>query len=97
MPHADMMIDADGHILEPARLWREYVDPRFRAQAIQVVEREDGTETLRVPSDRPPSVSKLGPVSAGWCGRDLRKCFTRYLIPQRGLPWKRRSSLPTPT
>jgi len=77
MPRTDLMIDADGHVLEPARLWREYVEPRFRDRAIQVIEREDGTETLRVPSDRPPSVSRLGPVSAGWCGRDLRECYRR--------------------
>ena len=26
-----LTVDADGHILEPANLWQEYLIPRFRA------------------------------------------------------------------
>jgi hypothetical protein len=25
-----MIIDGDGHYLEPSNIWKEYIDPRFR-------------------------------------------------------------------
>ena len=32
----DGTIDADGHILEPAWLWEEYLEERFRPRAMRV-------------------------------------------------------------
>ena len=29
------IIDADGHIVEPRKLWEEYVEPEFRDRVIQ--------------------------------------------------------------
>jgi predicted TIM-barrel fold metal-dependent hydrolase len=42
------IIDADGHVLEPAAMWREHVDPEFRERAPRVVRREDGREDFVV-------------------------------------------------
>jgi hypothetical protein len=30
------IIDADGHIVEPRKLWEEYVEPEFRDSVIRV-------------------------------------------------------------
>ena len=40
------VIDADGHILEPFDLWDEYMDPKFRDRAPQLVKGENGKERL---------------------------------------------------
>jgi len=39
------MIDCDAHILEPATLWQEYLEPEFRDRAIRIDEHE-GKERL---------------------------------------------------
>ena len=40
-----LVIDADSHVLEPATLWEEYLEPEYRDRAIRVVE-VDGVEQL---------------------------------------------------
>jgi uncharacterized protein len=39
-------IDADSHVGEPAALWREYIEPKYRERAPQVVD-QDGIAYLR--------------------------------------------------
>jgi predicted TIM-barrel fold metal-dependent hydrolase len=36
------IIDADGHVMEPAGLWVSYIDPVFRVRAPRVVRLDDG-------------------------------------------------------
>lgn len=36
------IIDADGHVMEPAGMWARYIDPAFRAQAPRVGRGPDG-------------------------------------------------------
>jgi len=31
-----MIIDCDGHILEPPDLWEKYLEPRYRSRALRV-------------------------------------------------------------
>jgi hypothetical protein len=31
-----MVIDADGHILEPPDLWEKYTEPKYRDRAIRI-------------------------------------------------------------
>ena len=31
-----MLIDCDGHILEPPDLWEKYLEPRYRDRAIRI-------------------------------------------------------------
>ena len=48
-------VDADGHILEPANLWEEYLEDRYRSRAIRIRMDDDGFEFLEVdghPSER---------------------------------------------
>jgi predicted TIM-barrel fold metal-dependent hydrolase len=40
-----MVIDADSHVLEPADLWQERLEPEFRDRAIRILE-VDGVEQL---------------------------------------------------
>jgi predicted TIM-barrel fold metal-dependent hydrolase len=43
----DNIIDADGHILEPADMWEKYIDPAFRDRALRLVE-HDGKEVVEM-------------------------------------------------
>ena len=45
VPAVDVVVDADSHVLEPADLWEQYIDPPFRDRAIRIVE-VDGVEQL---------------------------------------------------
>lgn len=53
-PH-DGTIDADGHVLEPAQLWEDYLEARYRDRALRVAVDDDGLEYLEIdgrPSER---------------------------------------------
>src|ERR1700682_5535408 len=47
-----MVIDADGHILEPPDLWEKYLEPKYRDRAIRITAGEDGRETLEIDGKR---------------------------------------------
>ncbi|MCL6646529.1 MAG: hypothetical protein K6U88_16515 [Dehalococcoidia bacterium] len=38
------LISADSHVVEPANLWLDYIDPRFRDRAPRIVEPEPGVQ-----------------------------------------------------
>jgi predicted TIM-barrel fold metal-dependent hydrolase len=44
----ELVIDADGHILEPPDLWEKYLEPKYRERAIRIRTAEDGWEFLEV-------------------------------------------------
>jgi predicted TIM-barrel fold metal-dependent hydrolase len=51
----DGTIDADGHVLEPATLWEEYLESSFRPRALRIRVDGDGLEYLEIdgkPSER---------------------------------------------
>jgi len=53
-PH-DGTIDADGHVLESATLWEDYLEPRYRDRALRIRVDDDGLEYLEIggkPSER---------------------------------------------
>jgi predicted TIM-barrel fold metal-dependent hydrolase len=41
------IIDADGHILEPADMWEKYIDPKFRDRALRI-RKYDGKEVVEM-------------------------------------------------
>ena len=41
------IIDADGHILEPADTWERYIDPKFRDRALRI-RTYDGKEVVEM-------------------------------------------------
>jgi predicted TIM-barrel fold metal-dependent hydrolase len=53
-PHAGT-VDADGHVLEPASLWEDYLEDRYRDRAIRIRTDAEGLEYLELagrPSER---------------------------------------------
>ena len=44
----DRLIDADGHVLEPPDVWRRYLEPEWREQAIRVHRGADGRDFLEI-------------------------------------------------
>jgi predicted TIM-barrel fold metal-dependent hydrolase len=50
----DGAIDADGHVLEPATLWEDYLEDRYRARALRIRVDDAGLEYLEI--DGKPSV-----------------------------------------
>ncbi|MBI3247125.1 MAG: amidohydrolase [Deltaproteobacteria bacterium] len=42
------IIDADGHIVEPHSLWREYIEPKFRDRIPQVAKDAEGIDRMQV-------------------------------------------------
>ena len=49
MKTEELVIDCDGHILEPPDLWEKYIDPKYRDRAmrIRVGDRKGNTDHLR--------------------------------------------------
>ena len=48
-------VDADGHVLEPAWLWEEYLEDRYKDKAMGIEVDDEGYEYLRLdgkPSQR---------------------------------------------
>ena len=48
----NLLIDADGHILEPPDLWERYLEPKYRDRAIRIRTGSDGREFLEVDGQR---------------------------------------------
>ncbi len=44
----DLVVDADGHVLEPGNVWERYIDPAYRARAMRVRRRSDGRDFLEI-------------------------------------------------
>ena len=55
---AGTVVDADSHILEPAELWLEYMEPEFKSRAMRINRDEKGLEYLDI----------NGVVSTGYSG-----------------------------
>ena len=52
-------IDADGHILEPATLWQDYLEERYRDRALRICVDDKGLEYLEI-DGRPTERNKKG-------------------------------------
>lgn len=68
------VIDADGHVLEPPDLWREYLESKYRDRAIRMEKDGQGFEHLVI-DGRPLVVSRgIGPLGAG-IGQPFQEIF----------------------
>ena len=70
-------VDIDGHIMEPANLWLDYIEPEYREHALRISEDEDGLEYLNVDGKksyfgRGGSLGALGAI-----GQDVRPYLSR--------------------
>jgi len=52
MTSEELLIDADGHILEPPDLWEKYLEPRYRDRALRIRVGDDGFEFLEIDGKR---------------------------------------------
>lgn len=52
--------DADGHILEPSNMWRQYIAPEFRNECIRVARDADDGDKLIVRGRVASSIRRLG-------------------------------------
>ena len=43
-----LVVDADGHVLEPPDLWQRYLEPKFRDRAMCIKLLDNGDEYLEV-------------------------------------------------
>ena len=55
----DLVIDCDGHILEPPDLWETYLEPRYRDRALRIRVGSDGFEFLEI-DGRPSTIARQG-------------------------------------
>ncbi len=52
MKTEELVIDCDGHILEPPDLWEKYIDPKYRDRAMRLRVGDDGFEFLEIDRKR---------------------------------------------
>jgi hypothetical protein len=50
-----MIIDADGHILEPPDLWEKYLEAEYRPRAIRIKKDSEGGSTPKSTASPPPA------------------------------------------
>jgi uncharacterized protein len=72
-----IIVDADGHVLEPGDAYVRYVDPKYRDRALRIGRDEDGLETLFVdgrPFRLPTIRGRTGAI--GGIGMDRKRLQT---------------------
>ena len=70
------VVDADGHVLEPADTWLKYIDPAYRDRAIRIARDEQGYEVLLI--DGQPLKTLRGQLGAlGGIEMDTARLLTR--------------------
>ncbi len=71
MPSEAMVIDADGHILEPPDLWEKYIDPKYRERAMRIRVGDDGYEYLEIDRQRAKMTQRGVLGSLGGMGKHI--------------------------
>ena len=71
MKNGELVIDADGHILEPPDLWERYLEPKYRDRAIRIRRDSEGWEYLEI-DGKPSRYSGRGALARlGSMGREI--------------------------
>ena len=62
---SNLVIDCDSHVMEPANLWQEYLEPEFRDRAIRIEGDDNGGERLVIAEQvvLPGGLAGLGGVA----------------------------------
>jgi uncharacterized protein len=72
-----MVIDADGHILEPPDLWEKYLEDKYRPKAIRLRAGADGYEYLEI-AGAPAKLVRPGQLaSLGGMGKQVEEARRR--------------------
>src|SRR5438477_3756305 len=75
----ELVIDADGHVLEPPDVWQRYVDPTYRGRAIRVRRGDDGRDVLEI-DGRPARLTTSEMLGGfGGMGKSLDELATACL------------------
>jgi hypothetical protein len=70
------VVDADGHVLEPADTWQKYLEPQLRDRAIHIARDAEGLENLII--DGRPLKNMRGQLGAlGGIDMDKESLFAR--------------------
>jgi uncharacterized protein len=78
------IIDADGHVLEPAGMWEEYIDPDFRDRAPRLIIDTDGKQRLLIEDMKLGGATGIG--SMGGVGARDGKVDQEQMSYQDGRP-----------
>jgi hypothetical protein len=73
MPAEALVIDADGHILEPPDLWEKYIDPKYRERAMRIRVGDDGYEFLEINQTRAKMTQPGVLGSLGGMGKNINE------------------------
>jgi uncharacterized protein len=77
----DTLVDADGHIMEPADMWATYIDPAFREDCVRVVRDAQHGDKLWIrgaPSKRVKRLGGIAPVVGDVVNWDTLEGLGRY-------------------
>lgn len=75
------VVDADGHVLEPADMYTNYIDPQYRDRALRIACDEKGHENLIIDNKPYQSTSMRGNLGAiGGIGMDPKRLHTRGAV-----------------
>jgi predicted TIM-barrel fold metal-dependent hydrolase len=62
MANDELVIDCDGHILEPPDLWERYLEPKYRDRGLRIRVGDDGFEHLLI-DGRPSTIARPGQLA----------------------------------
>lgn len=69
-------VDADGHVLEPAGLWDDFIEAKYRDRAMRIARDKDGLEYLEI-GGAPSKMTRKGyPATLGRMGERELEAFT---------------------
>ncbi|NOT55284.1 MAG: amidohydrolase [Deltaproteobacteria bacterium] len=71
MTNNELIIDCDGHILEPPDLWEKYLEPKYRDRALRIRMGDDGYEYLEIDTKRAKLTRPGALGTMGGMGRDV--------------------------
>jgi len=73
MPGNQLIIDADGHILEPVDMWDKYLEEKYRARGIKIKRDDMGMEFLEY-DGKPAQLMRRGVLhTLGAMGRNAQE------------------------
>jgi uncharacterized protein len=83
-----LVVDADGHILEPADLWERYLEPKYREHAMRIAKDARGLEYLEIDrqkslTTRGGTLGTLGGAHQDCADLSIRGKYTYWEIAQR--------------
>jgi predicted TIM-barrel fold metal-dependent hydrolase len=79
-----MVIDADGHILEPPDMWDRYLEPKYRERGIHIRVGDDGYEFLEIDQKRALLTPRGALGSLGGMGKKVADAAKLRLMIARG-------------